>query len=61
MNLCLGGAESERGCRVKGLVGFIGVGVGARSGVARRGATPDRAPGRALALPGQVEQVVVSF
>ena len=40
VNLRLGGAESERGCTVKALVGFIGagVGVGTRSGVARRGA-----------------------
>jgi hypothetical protein len=38
VNLRLGGAESERGCMVKALVGFIGTGVGARSGVVRRGA-----------------------
>jgi hypothetical protein len=42
VNLRLGGAESEQGCTVKALVGFIGtgvgVGVGARSGVARRDA-----------------------
>ena len=40
MNLRLGGAESERGCTVKALVGFIGagMGVGTRSGVARRSA-----------------------
>ena len=36
--LRLGGAESERGCTVKALVGFIGAGVGAGSGVAQRGA-----------------------
>jgi hypothetical protein len=28
VNLRLGGAESERGCTVKALVGFIGAGVG---------------------------------
>jgi hypothetical protein len=40
MNLRLGGAESDRGCTVKALVGFIGAGasVGAVSGVAWRGA-----------------------
>ena len=39
VNLRLSGAESERGCTVKALVGFIGAGagVGAGSGVARRG------------------------
>jgi hypothetical protein len=59
MNLRLGRAESERGCTVKALVGFIGAGVGAGSGVARR--TWDRASGHALALPGHVEHVAVSF
>jgi hypothetical protein len=40
VNLRLGGAESERGCTVKALVGFIGAGasVGEGSGVAQRGA-----------------------
>jgi hypothetical protein len=44
VNLRLGGAERERGCTVKALVGFIGAcvgvgaGVGTGSGVARRGA-----------------------
>jgi hypothetical protein len=44
VNLRLGRAESERGCTVKALVSFIGVGegvgegVGAGSGVARRDA-----------------------
>jgi hypothetical protein len=55
VNLRLGGAESERGCTVKALVGFIGAGVGA----ARR--ERGRASGRALALPGRLEHVVVSF
>ena len=36
--LALGGAESERGCTVKALVGFIGAGVGSGSSVARRSA-----------------------
>jgi hypothetical protein len=34
VNLRLGGPKSERGCTVKALVGFIGAGVGAGSGVA---------------------------
>ena len=38
VNLCSVGAESERGCTVKAEVGFIGAGVGAGSGIARRGA-----------------------
>jgi hypothetical protein len=38
MNLRLGGAESERGCTVKAVVGFIGAGVGTGSGVAWCGA-----------------------
>jgi hypothetical protein len=40
VNLRLDRAESERGCTVKALVGFIGAGasVGVGSGVARRGA-----------------------
>jgi hypothetical protein len=65
VNLRLGGAESERGCTVKALVGFIGAGagvgagVGAVSSVARR--MRGRASGRALALPGRVEHVAVSF
>jgi hypothetical protein len=37
--LRLGGAESERGRTVKASVGFIGAGVSAGSGVARRGRT----------------------
>jgi hypothetical protein len=49
--LRLGGAESERGRTVKASIGFIGMGEGARG----------RAPGRALALPGQVKHVFVSF
>jgi hypothetical protein len=45
VNLRLGGAESERDCTVKVVVGFIGVGtgvgatVGVGSGVARCGAS----------------------
>jgi hypothetical protein len=40
VNLCLGRAESERGCTVKALVGIIGVGagMGAGSSVARHDA-----------------------
>jgi hypothetical protein len=55
VNLRLGRAESERGCTVKALVSFIGAGVG----VARR--ARGRASGRALALLGRLEHVVVSF
>jgi hypothetical protein len=54
--LRLGGAESERGCTVKALAGFIGmgagVGVGARSGVAQRGRA-GLSTGRALACEGR--------
>jgi hypothetical protein len=61
VNLRSGGVESERGCMVKASVDFIGVGagVGAKSCLARR--TRGRAPGRALALPGRVEHVAISF
>jgi hypothetical protein len=61
VNLRLGGANNERGCTVKALVGFIGMGAGV--GAASHGAwrTWGRASGRALALPGCVEHVVVSF
>jgi hypothetical protein len=40
VNLRLGGAESEWGCTIKALVGFIGTGtgMGAGSSVVRRGA-----------------------
>jgi hypothetical protein len=60
--LCLGGAESERGCTVKALAGFIGVGVGvgAGSGVARRGRARPSA-GACSGMPGRVEHVFVSF
>jgi hypothetical protein len=37
VNLCSGGVESERGCTAKASVGFIGVGVGAGSCLARHG------------------------
>jgi hypothetical protein len=46
VNLRLGGAESERGCTVKVLVGFIGVGAGVGAGLALCGAVcAGRAPG----------------
>jgi hypothetical protein len=48
VNLRLGGVESERGCTVKAEVGFIGA----------RGA---ERWGCALALPGRVEHVTISF
>jgi hypothetical protein len=60
--LRLGGAESEWGCTVMALVGFIGagVGVGVGSGVERHGRVEPSA--RACSgMPGQVEHVFVSF
>jgi hypothetical protein len=62
VNLRSGGVESERGCTIRSSVDFIGAGVsmGAGSCLARRGAR-GRAPGRALALPGRVEHVAISF
>jgi hypothetical protein len=57
VNLRSGGVESERGRTVKAGVNFIGAGAG--SGVARR--ARGRASGRALALPGHVEHVAISF
>jgi hypothetical protein len=54
--LRLGGAESERGCTVKALVGFIGAGLGiTRHG--RAGLRGGACPG----MPGQVKHVFVSF
>jgi hypothetical protein len=57
VNLRLGMAESEPGCTVKVLVGFIGTGLG--SSVTRR--ARGRASGCALALPRHVEHVAISF
>jgi hypothetical protein len=54
VNLRSGGVESERGCTVKASVGFISMGAGV-------GAGSCRAPGHALALPGRVEHVAISF
>ena len=52
--LRLGGAESERGCTIKALVGFIGAdaSVGAGSDIAWRGRA-GRAPGHALTCQGR--------
>jgi hypothetical protein len=60
--LRLGGAESEWGCMVKASVDFIGTatGVGAGSGVTRRGRAWPSA-GACSGMPGQVEHVFVSF
>jgi hypothetical protein len=60
--LRLGGAESERGCTVKALVGFIGasVGIGTGSGIARRRRAGPSA-GAFSGLPGQVDHVFISF
>ena len=53
VNSCSGEVRDARGCMVETGVGFIaaGVGGGLRAGAERRG--------RALALPGRVEHVVV--
>jgi hypothetical protein len=53
-----GEVESERGRTVKTSVGFIGAGAGEGTSLAWRGAA--RA-GRALAMPGRVEHVAISF
>jgi hypothetical protein len=60
--LRLGRAESEWGCMVKASVDFIGTttGVGAGSGVTRRGRALPSA-GACSGMPGQVEHVFVSF
>jgi hypothetical protein len=52
----LGGEESERGCTVKALVGFIGAG----SGIAQHGRAGLRG-GACPGMPGQVKHVFVSF
>jgi hypothetical protein len=59
VNVRSGGVGSERGCTVKAEVGFIVTGAGVGAGLARRARGPTS--GRALALPGRVEHVVVSF
>jgi hypothetical protein len=53
VNSCSGEVRDARGCMVETGVGFIaaGVGGGLRAGAERRG--------RALALPGRIEHVVV--
>jgi hypothetical protein len=60
--LRLGGAESERGCTIKALVGFIGAdaSVGAGSDIAWRGRAGPSA-GACSGMLGQVEHVFVSF
>jgi hypothetical protein len=57
-NSCSGGAESERGSTVVASDGFIGVGAG--SGIARRGRTGTSA-GACSGVPEQVEHVCVFF
>jgi hypothetical protein len=61
VNLRSGGVESERGCTVKAGVGFIGTGTGTGMGSCLARRTRGRAPGRALASPGRVEHVAISF
>jgi hypothetical protein len=63
VNFCSGGVKSERRCTVKVGVGFIGAGAGTSTGscLARRDARGGRAPRRALASPGRVEHVAISF
>jgi hypothetical protein len=60
--LRLDGAESERGCTIMALVGFIGagMGLGAGSGVKRHGRAGLSA-GACSSMLGQVEHVFVSF
>jgi hypothetical protein len=61
-NSCSGWVRSAWGCTVEAGVGFIAVGVGVGMGAGRHGtglrAWAERR-GRALALPGRVEYVVV--
>jgi hypothetical protein len=59
VNMCSGGVGIERGCTFKTGVGFIVAGVGVGTGLARR--TVGRASGRALALPGHIEHMAISF
>jgi hypothetical protein len=55
-----GWVRDARRCTVDTEVGIIATGVGVGTGLARRGATrASERRGRALALPGRVEQVVV--
>jgi hypothetical protein len=57
-----GEVESERGSMIEALVGFIGAGAGVGTGLAwRNGCARGRALGHALAMPGRVEHVAISF
>jgi hypothetical protein len=59
-NSCSGGAESERGSMVVASGSFIGAGVGAGSGIVRRGRAGLSA-GACSGVPKQVEHVCVFF
>jgi hypothetical protein len=57
-----GEVESERGCTVEALAGFIGAGTGSGTGLTWRGAGhAGSGAGRALARSGRVEHVEVYF
>jgi hypothetical protein len=57
-----GEVESERGCTVEALAGFIGAGTSIGTGLALRGAgCTGLGAGRALARSGRVEHVEVCF
>jgi hypothetical protein len=54
--------ESERGCTVEALAGFIGAGAGSGTGLTWHGAgCAGSGAGRALARSGRVEHVEVCF
>jgi hypothetical protein len=59
-NSCSGGAKSERGSTVVASGGFIGAGMGAGSGIVRRGHEGPSA-GACSGAPGQIEHVCVFF
>jgi hypothetical protein len=61
VNLRSGGVESERGRTVKVGVSFIGAGAGVGAWSSEARCVRGRALGRALALPGRVEHVAISF
>jgi hypothetical protein len=57
-----GEVESERGCTIETLAGFIGADTGSGTGLAWRGAgSAGSGAGRALTRSGHVEHVEVCF
>jgi hypothetical protein len=61
---CSDEVESERARTVEASASFIGAGAGVGTSLAWRGAARrvrGRAPGRALAMPGRVEHMAISF